>query len=165
MIFLSEIKFSEDMEAIYIDMNEYTKQKYVLNQCELTFLQTDDIKKVGKSTLHIVNGDSFSLKINLCLFDNGDYYFVKIKEQEVICKTDFINSSEPKAPEICILINFIELHKSMNLQIPADINLKTHTSLFWAVNSEIMKQDKSIEENDKEFISIWSTGKLTTWNS
>ena len=24
-----------------------------------------------------------------------------------------------------------------------------------------MKQDKSIEENDKEFISIWSTGKLT----
>ena len=29
MIFLSEIKFSEDMEAIYIDMNEYTKQKYV----------------------------------------------------------------------------------------------------------------------------------------
>ena len=51
------------MEAIYIDMNEYTKQKYVLNQCELTFLQTDDIKKVGKSTLHIVNGDSFSLKL------------------------------------------------------------------------------------------------------
>lgn len=164
---LSEKKFSEDMEAIYRDMNEYTKHKYVLYQCELTFLQKDDIKKVGKSTLHIVNGDSFSLKINLCLFDNGDYYFVKIleKDQEIICKTDFINSYEPKAPAICILINFIELHKSMNLPIPADINLKSHTSLFLAVNSEIMKQDKSIEENDKEFISIWSTGKLTTWKS
>ena len=160
--FDSEEEFGNDIVAICNDMNEYRKKN---DDYSLQFLKEDDIKTVGKSSLHLVSGDGFYFQINLCLFDNGDYYFVKIKNQEVICKTDIVEGTESRAPEMCMLINFIELHIAMNIQVPSDINLKSLTSIFWTIYSKIMKQDKSKEENEKEFIDIWSTGKLTIWKS
>ena len=127
---------------------------------ELQFMKLDDFKKVGKSTLHLVKGDGFYHKINLCLFDNGDYYFVKMKEQEIICKSDII--SKP-CMEWCLLIDFIEFHLKMKMSIPSDINLVSQTMRYYEIENKIMTQDKSKEDNHKEFKDIWLNGNLLTY--
>ena len=128
---------------------------------DLLSMKISDFKKVGKSSIHVVSHLRFFHKINLCLFDNGDYYFVKMKEQEIIRKSDII--SKPWE-EWCILINFIEFHLKMKMSIPSDINLESQTTRFYEINSKVMAQDKPMNDNRKEFRDIWSNGNLFTYN-
>ena len=131
-----------------------------------TYLNEKDIFLVGKSSLHIVSGEGFYNKVNLSLLDTGDYYFTFIKQQIILTKSDIIKNNTDHILhniEWCLLINFIEFHLSMKLNIPVDINLNGQTNIFYHVNDKIMKQNKTKEENMIEFTNLWSTGKLLTY--
>lgn len=144
----SQNKFVDDIISLSNNVIELSKC-HKNNFC--------NIKRVGKSSLHIVTGDGFYYKINICIFDDNYYYFVDIKEQLIISKNDIIDNP---AIEWILLVNFIEFHLRINFNIPSDINLKNQTSKYYQIRDKIMIKDESKEVNEKELKDLWSNGKL-----